>query len=86
MFPIDKKKTAMIILSKMGKDQEVKQESESDESLDMYKAFAEDLMQAINDKSVQGVAEVFKSFHELMEEMDEGEDAEEHAKMMSKMK
>jgi len=76
MFPIDKKKTAMIILSKMGKDQEVKDESETDDSLEMYKAFAEDLMQSINDKSVQGVAQVLKSFHELMEEKDEEQDAE----------
>jgi len=86
MFPIDKKKTAMVILSKMGKDQEVKEEESSDESIEMYKAFAEDLMQAVSDKSVMGVAQVLKDFHELMEEMDEGEDAEEHAKMMGKMK
>ena len=74
MFPIDKKKSAMIILSKMGKEQEVKEEESSDESLDTYKAFAEDIMQAVNDKSVVDLASILKSFHEMIEGQDEVED------------
>jgi hypothetical protein len=77
MFPIDKKKTAMVILSKMGKDQEVKEEESSDESMAMYEAFAEDIMQAVNDKSVMSLAAVLKSFHEMIEEQDEAEDAKQ---------
>jgi len=77
MFPIDKKKTAMVILSKMGKDQEVKEEESSDESIEMYKAFAEDIMQAVSDKSIMDLASVLKSFHEMIEEQDEVEDAKQ---------
>lgn len=74
MFPIDKKKTAMVILSKMGKNQEVKEESDMDESMATYEAFAQDIMQAITDKSVSDLSNVLKSFHEMIEEKDEIED------------
>jgi hypothetical protein len=76
MFPIDKKKTAMLIISKMGKEQEVKDEEsmESDDNIETYKAFAQDIMQAMNDKSIIDLAKVLKSFHEMIEEKDELED------------
>jgi hypothetical protein len=79
MFPIDKKKTAMLIISKMGKEQEVKDESEisSDDSSATYKAFAEDMLQAISDKSVVDLSNVLKSFHEMIEEQDEVEDSKQ---------
>jgi len=76
MFPIDKKKTAMVILSKMGKDQEVKEESDMDDSMATYTAFAQDIMQAITDKSVSDLSNVLKSFHGMIAEQDEAEDKE----------
>lgn len=76
MFPIDKKKAAMVILSKMGKDQEVKDESDMDDSMATYSAFAQDIMQAITDKSVSDLSNVLKSFHEMIEGQDEAQDAE----------
>lgn len=85
MFPIDKKKAALVIISKMGKEMEAKEEESNDEDIAMYKSFAHDLMQAVNDKSIIGVAQVLKDFHEMMEEMDEAEDVEEHQKMMGKL-
>jgi len=80
MFPIDKKKAAMVIISKMGKHQEVKNEESmesGDDSMATYQAFAQDIMQAINDKSVIDLANVLKSFHEMIEEMDEVEDSKQ---------
>lgn len=86
MFPIDKKKAALVIISKMGKEMEAKEEESNDESIEMYKSFAHDLMQAVSDKSIIGVAQVLKDFHEMIEEIDEAEDMEEHQVMMGKMK
>lgn len=81
MFPIDKKKTAMIILAKMGKDgksehQEVKNEEGMDEDVAEYKAVAEDMLQAISDKSVDKLAEVLKAFHEIIKHEDIEQDLE----------
>lgn len=81
MFPIDKKKTAMIILAKMGKDgksehQEAKNEESMDEDVAEYKAVAEDMMQAIQDKSVDKMIEVLKAFHEIIKHEDEEQDLE----------
>ena len=75
MFPIDNKKKAMIILSKMGKEQEIKPEESMEDGVEMYRAFAQDIMQAISDKSVESLASVLKDFHEMIEEKDEAEDA-----------
>lgn len=81
MFPIDKKKTAMIILAKMGKDgkseyQEKKNEESMDDDYSEYKACAEDFMQAISDKSVEKMAEVLKAFHEIVKHEDVEQDLE----------
>ena len=81
MFPIDKKKTAMIILAKMGKDgksenMEVKSEKSEDEGSAEYKAIAEDMMQAISDKSVDKMVEVLKAFHECIKYHDVEQDEE----------
>jgi hypothetical protein len=84
MFPIDKKKAATIIISKMGKEVEAKDEESNDDSIEMYKSFAHDLLQAISDKSVVSIAQVLKDFHEMVEELDESEDIEEHQKMLGK--
>lgn len=80
MFPIDKKKTAMLILAKMGKDgksenMEVKNENGEDESSE-YKACAEDMMQAVQDKSVEKMMEVLKAFHEIIKNKDVEQDME----------
>lgn len=82
MFPIDKKKTAMLILAKMGKDgksenQEVKNEESMDEDVAEYKAVAEDMLQAINDKSVDKLMEVMKAFHEIIKHEDIEQDMAE---------
>lgn len=81
MFPIDKKKTAMLILAKMGKDgksenQEVKNEESMDDDVAEYKAVAEDMLQAINDKSVDKLMEVMKAFHEIIKHEDVEQDYE----------
>ena len=81
MFPIDKKKTAMLILAKMGKDgksenMEVKNEESMDEDVAEYKAVAEDMMQAIQDKSVDKLMEVMKAFHEIIKHEDVEQDYE----------
>ena len=81
MFPIDKKKTAMIILSKMGKDgkseyQEKKNEESMDEDAAEYKACAEEMMQAIQDKSIDKMMEVLKAFHEIIKHEDKEQDLE----------
>lgn len=81
MFPIDKKKTAMVILAKMGKDgksenMEVKNEESMDDDVAEYKAVAEDMLQAINDKSVDKLAEVFKAYHEIIKHEDVEQDYE----------
>ena len=81
MFPIDKKKTAMLILAKMGKDgksenMEVKNESGDDEDVAEYKAIAEDMMQAVQDKSVDKMMEVLKAFHEIIKHEDVEQDME----------
>lgn len=80
MFPIDKKKTAMLILAKMGKDgksenMEVKNENGDDEASE-YKACAEDMMQAVQDKSVEKMMEVLKAFHEIIKNKDVEQDME----------
>lgn len=81
MFPIDKKKTAMVILAKMGKDgksenMEVKNEESMDDDVAEYKAVAEDMLQAINDKSVDKLAEVFKAYHTIIKHEDVEQDYE----------
>jgi hypothetical protein len=81
MFPIDKKKTAMVILAKMGKDgksenMEVKNEESMDDDVAEYKAVAEDMLQAINDKSVDKLMEVMKAFHEIIKHEDVEQDYE----------
>lgn len=81
MFPIDKKKTAMVILAKMGKDgksdyQEAKNKETADEDVAEYKACAEDMMQAISDKSVEKLMEVLKAFHEIIKHEDVEQDLE----------
>lgn len=82
MFPIDKKKTAMLILTKMGKDGESKsQEVENEESIGEdhaeYHAIAEEMLQAISDKSMIDLAKVLQSFHEIIKHEDKEQDAKE---------
>lgn len=82
MFPIDKKKTAMIILSKMNdsgkeKSQEVENEESMSEDYAEYHAIAEDMLQAISDKSVIDLAKVLEAFHEIIKHEDMEQDKAE---------
>lgn len=74
----DKKKSVSAILSKMGKDgrtteTEMKQESGEHNE---YTSLAEDIIASAKDGSVQRLASALKSFHEMIEEADEAQDAE----------
>ena len=58
----DKKKSVSVILSKLGKDGRVHETDVAHESgeHDEYSAFAEDLLSAFKDGSVQRIASVLK--------------------------
>lgn len=70
IFP-NPKKAAVMILSKMDKDggpdkmQEVKSESEVQPDMEGLKSAAEDIMQAISDKSPHDLMMALKSFCEM---------------------
>lgn len=72
----DKKKAVSVILSKMGKDGSVKETNVASESGEMneYTAFAEDIISAVENKSVQGLASCLKAFHEMIMDQDEEQD------------
>lgn len=61
----DKKKAASIILSKHGKDAEVKPEAAVDHAFDGLHAAAEDIISAIQNKSPQDMHKALRSFIEL---------------------
>lgn len=75
----DKKRSVSMILSKMDKDGKVTETDVAQESgpQDAYTAFAEDLMSAIKDGSVQRAASVLRSYHEMIMDEDEIQDAKE---------
>jgi hypothetical protein len=67
MIITDKKKTASLILSKMGtngseKSQSIKPEEEMNDSDGALKAIAEDMLQAFSDKSAHDLMESMKAF------------------------
>jgi len=72
----DKKKAVSVILSKMKKDggttevHVMPEEGEHNE----YTAFAEDILHAVEKKSVQSLASCLKAFHEMIMEEDEEQD------------
>jgi hypothetical protein len=75
----DKKKSVSVILSKMNKDGETSEVNVSHESgdHDVYTSLAEDLIAGTKEGSVQKVASVLRSYHEMIEEDDEQDDQEE---------
>jgi hypothetical protein len=75
MIIFDKKKAASAILSKYkdGRNVETEVKQEGGEHNE-YTAFAEDLISAMADKSIQRVAACLKEFHEMIKEADEAED------------
>jgi hypothetical protein len=78
IFP-DKKKVASIILSRMGKDGVPKESKLPDGSgsMDEYSAFAEDMLDAFKSESVERLAKILKSFHEMIKEEDVEQDSGE---------
>lgn len=78
MFLNDKKKAVSVILSKVRPDGSESESEVAEEAKEggEYEAFAEDLLAAIESKSVQSLAQVLRSFHEMIEEQDEEEDLE----------
>lgn len=74
----DKKRSVSVILSKMGKDGKTTETSVAPESgeHDEYTAFAEDMISAMKEGSVQRLASALRSFHDMIEEADEEQDAE----------
>lgn len=75
----DKKKAVSVILSKMDKDgrhSEAKVAPESGEHNE-YTSFAEDMIAAMKDGSVQRLAAALKSFHGMIESADEAQDSGE---------
>lgn len=83
MFLPDKKKAVTMILSRMkngvSKDLEKKPEESVDSGVkdDAFGSFAEDMMQAFQDKSVMGLAEVLESFFEYIRSKDIEQDKQE---------
>jgi len=75
----DKKRAASVILSKMDKDGRSKEMHVAPESGEHneYTSFAEDLLSAVKENSVQRVASVLKNYHEMIKEEDEEEDKQE---------
>ncbi len=75
----DKKKSVSVILSKMGKDGRVTETDVKPESgeHDEYTSFAEDMISANKDGSVQRMASCLREFHKMIENADEEEDAGE---------
>lgn len=74
----DKRKAVSVILSKMDKDgrsTDVEVKPESGEHNE-YTALAEDLLAAVKDSSVQKLAGFLKSFHALIQEVDQVQDKE----------
>lgn len=76
MFLHDRKKAVSVILSKMGKDGSTSEVHVASEGggHDEYSAFAEDMLAAFEDKSVQKLASCLKAFHEMIMEEDEEQD------------
>lgn len=83
MFLPDKKKAVSVILSRMNggksKDLEKKPEESIDSGIkdDAFTTFAEDMMQAFQDKSVMGLAEVLESFFQYVQSKDVEQDEQE---------
>jgi hypothetical protein len=74
----DKKRSVSVILSKMGKDGKTTESSVATESgdHDEYTALAEDIVMGAKEGSVQKVASALRSFHGMIEDADEEQDAE----------
>lgn len=72
----DKKKAVGLILSKMHGGVEKQAPIASEEHMDHgpLHALAEDLLMAVEHKSVQGVVDVFKALQEMDEQQDEEEE------------
>lgn len=83
MFLLDKKKVVSVILSKMkdgkSKDLETKPEESVDSGIkdDAFTSFAEDMMQAFQDKSVLSLSQVLESFFEYVQSKDMDQDEQE---------
>lgn len=75
----DKKKSVSVILSKMGKDGRTSESSVAHESgeHDEYSSYAEDMIAALESKSVQKLAACLKSFHQMIMHEDAEQDAGE---------
>lgn len=75
----DKKKAVSVILSKVGKDGHAQETSVAHESGEHneYTSLAEDIIAAMKDGSVQRLAHALKSFHGMIQEADEEQDAKE---------
>lgn len=78
----DTKKAATVILSKMksdgtSADTEVKPEENMDDSMEGYTAAAEDILHAVETKSVQGLATALKSFFEMCDSAPGSSDSSE---------
>lgn len=74
----DKKKSVSVILSKLGKDGRTSESEVAHESGEHneYTAFAEDMIAAFKDGSVQKLASCLEAFHEMVKEEDEEQDLE----------
>lgn len=74
----DKKKAISVILSKMNKDGSVTESHVAPETgaHDEYTSFAEDIIHAIESKSVQKLASCLRAFHEMIAEEDKEQDME----------